>query len=135
MVVGIAPALIPDIEKIYDVYFSAFKNDPMGALMLSVLFPGGFEGEEFRKAHTQATIDYWSKTDNQYTYKVLDTDIMEIIGMVLADVYFAPRTAEQRVNHGVPWLEGKHRAKAEAILNPLWEAREKIFGGRPYICE
>lgn len=135
MVVGIAPALIPDIEKIYDVYFSAFKNDPMGALMLSVLFPGGFESEEFRKAHTKATLDYWGKADNQYTYKVLDTDNMEIIGMVLADVYFAPRTVEQRANHGVPWLEGKHRVKAEAILNPLWEAREKIFGGRPYICE
>ncbi|PKS12364.1 hypothetical protein jhhlp_001664 [Lomentospora prolificans] len=133
MVVSIAPALIPDIEKIYDVYFSAFKNDPMGALMLNVLFPAGFESEEFRKAHTQATADYWTTADNQYTYKVLDTSTMEIIGMALTDAYFAPRTPEQRANHGVPWLEGAHRAKAEAILNPLWEARERIFGGRPYI--
>lgn len=105
----------------------------MGALMLSVLFPGGFEGDEFRKAHTQATADYWAKATNQYTYKVLDTDSMGIIGMVLTDAYLAPRTSEERANHGVPWLEGEHRAKAEAILNPLWEARESIFGGRPYI--
>ena len=40
MVQVILPALIPDIRRIYDVYFAAFKNDPMGDLMLEILFPG-----------------------------------------------------------------------------------------------
>src|SRR5690554_3722845 len=132
---AILPALIPNIQDIYSVYFSAFESDPMGRLMLDVLFPGGFEGEEFRKAHAKATQDYWGIAAQQYTWKVIETQTNAIAGMILGDVYQLPRTVEERKNLGVPWLEGEKREKAEAILNPLWEVRERIFGGRPYICE
>ena len=132
---AILPALLPDVEKIYDVYFDAFKADKMGSIMLDVLFPGGFEGPEFRQAHATATREYWKGAAQQYTWKLVDTETGEIAGMILADIYFKPRTAEERANPGVPWLEGEHREKAETILGALWDAREKIFGGRPYLCK
>lgn len=132
----ILPALIPDIRRIYDVYFAAFENDLMGSIMLSILFPDSqITSEEFRSAHSAGTLQYWHSSNNQYTLKCVDTITGDIIGMGLGDVYLRERTAEERKNQGVPWLEGARRERAEKVLNPLWEMREKLFGGRPYICQ
>ncbi|KAL0934150.1 putative acetyltransferase [Colletotrichum truncatum] len=130
---AILPALIPDIQKVYDTYFKAFKGDAMGELMVQILFPSGTESEEFRKAHAAGTLSWWHQSDTQYTYKCVDTDTGEIVGMALGDIYLKERSEEERKNHGVSWLEGKERERAEAVLNPLHEAREKLFGGRRYI--
>lgn len=130
---AILPALIPDIEAIYDVYFKAFQTDRMGSLMLDILFPSGVN-EEFRKAHTVATAQYWHHSSNQYTYKAVDIATGDIVGMALGDVYMKERSEEERKNPGVEWLQGEQRERAETILNPLWEVREKLFGGRRYIC-
>lgn len=135
MTFAILPALLPNVESIYDVYFSAFSADKMGRIMLDVLFPAGFEGKDFRGAHAAATREYWKGAGEQYTWKVVDTQTGEIAGMILGDVYMRPRSVEERRNLGVPWLEGEQKRKAEAVLDPLWEARERIFGGRPYICK
>ncbi|KAH0835270.1 hypothetical protein AYO21_10695 [Fonsecaea monophora] len=132
MGVVLLPALIPDIEKVYDVYFAAFKNEPMAEIMLGVLFPGGIT-PEFRKEHTKATLDWWHKSDSQYTGKVVDLETGEIIGMLLADIFLKERSDEERQWMGIPWLEGPERERAEAITRPLWEMREKLFGGRKYI--
>ncbi|KAJ2899395.1 hypothetical protein MKZ38_003067 [Zalerion maritima] len=129
----VLPALIPDIKSVYDVYFSAFEHENMGSIMLKILFPHGHTSPEFRKAHAEGTLAYWHHTDVQYTFKCVDTDTGEIIGMALGDVYIKERSEEERKNHGVPWLEGEERERAEKVLNPLWEVREKFFGGRPYI--
>ncbi len=135
MVYAVLPALVPDIRRVYDVYFAAFKNEAMGNIMLNVLFPGqDVDSEEFRKGHTEATRKYWDVSDVQYTFKCVDTKTGDIVGIVLGDIYVTPRSEEERKNHGVPWLDGEEKERAEKILNPLWEAREKLFGGRPYIC-
>ena len=130
----VLPALGADVPAVYDAYFAAFKGEAMGELMLSVLFPDGIT-EEFRKAHTTATLSWMQQTTNQYTFKVVDTENGGVVGMTLGDLYMLPRSAEERKWPGVTWLEGKHREKAEAVLYPLWEARERIFGGAPYICK
>ncbi|POR34791.1 Acyl-CoA N-acyltransferase [Tolypocladium paradoxum] len=132
MVQVILPALIPDIRRVYDVYFSAFEQDQMGRLMLKILFPGMLD-DGFREVHAAGTLQYWHSADNQYTLKCIDTITGDIIGMGLGDLYIRERSLEERQNLGVPWLEGEQRERAEKILNPLWEAREKLFGGRPYI--
>ncbi|KAH7322726.1 hypothetical protein B0I35DRAFT_476647 [Stachybotrys elegans] len=132
MVQVVLPALITDIRRIYDVYFSAFENDSMGRLMVKILFPMEID-DEFRKAHAAGTLAYWHTSPWQYTFKCVDTDTGDIIGMCLGDIYLQERTVEERMNHGVPWLTGAERERAEAILDPLWEVREKLFGGRPYI--
>lgn len=130
----ILPALIPDIPQVYDIYFSAFEHDAMGRIMLQILFPGTID-EEFRKAHSAGTLSYWHVSPCQHTLKCVDTTTGDIIGMGLGDVYLKERSAEERANHGVPWLQGEQRERAEQVLNPLWEMREKLFGGRRYICE
>ncbi|KAK0718650.1 hypothetical protein B0T26DRAFT_856340 [Lasiosphaeria miniovina] len=134
MVHAVLPALIPDIRKVYDIYFAAFKGERMGELMLSVLFPdGSVDSEEFRTAHAAGTLSYWHTSDTQYTFKCVDMDSGDVVGMALGDIFIRPRAAEERKNHGVPWLTGEHRARAEKVLNPLWEMREGLFGGQPYI--
>ncbi|OHW96041.1 putative acetyltransferase [Colletotrichum incanum] len=130
---AILPALIPDIEKVYDSYFKAFNGDAMGDIMVKILFPNGVDSEEFRKAHTAGTLSWWHHSECQYTYKCVNTDTGEIVGMALGDIYLKERSEEERKNHGVGWLEGAARERAEAVLNPLHEAREKLFGGRRYI--
>ena len=131
----ILPALIPDVEKIYDIYFKAFKNDKMGEIMVDILFPDGTDSAEFRKAHATATIDWWHHCAVQYTYKCVDTETGEIVGMALGDCLIQGRTEEERTYKSVPWLQGAQKERADAILRPLHEAREKLFGGRPHICE
>lgn len=133
MKVGVLPALIPDIEKVYDVYFEAFKNDTMGEILLGALFPGGIT-PEFRKSHTAATLDWWHKSTTQYTYKVVE-ETGNIIGMILVDVFLQERSEEERKYTGVPWLQGEEKERAEAITRPLWEMREKLWGGRRYVCK
>ncbi|KAJ2980375.1 hypothetical protein NUW58_g6959 [Xylaria curta] len=128
----VLPALIPDIRRIYEVYFSAFDNDYMGRIILKILFPGPID-DGFKQAHAAGTLQWWHNCDYQYTMKCVDTDTGEIIGMGLGDILVKPRTAEERQNHGVPWLEGEQRERAEKILNPLWEMRESLFGGQPHI--
>ena len=131
MGLAVVPALIPDIPRIYDIYFEAFKHDEMGQLIVDILFPQGVD-EEFKKAHAAATLAYWNTSDSQFTFKCIDLDNGEIVGMGLADLVVKP--LEKRENPGVQWLEGEERARAERILNPLWEARDDLVGGTPHIC-
>lgn len=135
MVYAILPALIPDIEKVYDVYFAAFKGDSMGRIMVDLLFPAGSDSDEFRKSHTTGTLAWWHTCGVQYTYKCVDTETGEIIGMALGDILLQGRTDEERKYQSVGWLEGEQRERADAVLKPLHEAREKLFGGRPHICK
>lgn len=133
MVHVVLPALIPDIKKVYEAYFAAFHDDPMGEIMLQILFPGGIDSPEFREEHAKGTLAWWHQSETQYTYKCVDTDTGEIAGMGLMDIYLRRRSAEERANHGVPWLEGAAREKAEAVLTPLHDMRESLFGDQPYI--
>lgn len=136
MVYLVLPALIPDIRRLYDVYFASFKNDKMGQIMLRILFPGTLtDSEEFRKGHASGTLEYWHVSSVQYTFKVVDTETGDIVGMGLGDVYIKPRSETERAFEGVPWLQGEDKERAEKVLRPLWEARENLFGGQPYLCK
>lgn len=127
------PTLIPDIMRVYDIYFSAFERDDMGRIIVNILFPSGTSSPEFRKAHYDATLAWWHHCTTQHTAKCVNLDTGEIVGMALIDFFLKPRSAEERAFTSVPWLEGEQREKAEKVLRPLWEMREKLFGGRPYI--
>ncbi|KAM5345842.1 hypothetical protein ACJ41O_011703 [Fusarium nematophilum] len=130
MVLAVIPALIPDIPRIYDIYFKAFDNDDMGRLIVDILFPQGVD-DEFKKAHAAGTLAYWHTSDTQFTFKCIDTETGDILGMGLADLVLNP--PDKRENSGVPWLEGEQRERAERILNPLWEARDELIGGQSHI--
>jgi hypothetical protein len=131
---AVLPALLPDIEKIYDIYFSSFTNDEMGALMVKILFPSGIS-PEFRKHHTAGTIAYLHQSIFQYTWKCVDMETGDIVGMALGDIYLQERSEEERMNNGVPWLQGEEKERAERILTPLHEVRERLWGNHKYICK
>jgi len=134
---AVLPALIPDIEGVYDAYFAAFEADQDGKRVLDLLFPDGYTSKEFREAHKKATIDWWHHSTEQYTFKCIDLNTLEVVGMALIDVFARQRSddPETRKFTGIPWLSGEHRERADAVVGALCEAREKIWGGKPYICE
>lgn len=126
----VLPGLLPDIPKIYDVYFAAFDGQPI----LDALFPAGYKGEEFRTGHTAHTIEWWKTASMQHTIKCLDTDTGDIVGMATYDVYWKERSYEEWKSPEVTWLEGKEKEKCEALLKPLWEKKEKLWEGRRHVC-
>lgn len=67
-------------------------------------------------------------SDTQYTYKCVNMDMAEIVGMGLIDVYVKPRTEEERKNGCVPRLKGEQRERAEKVLTPLWEKLSLLAG-------
>ncbi|KAK3320381.1 hypothetical protein B0T19DRAFT_444225 [Cercophora scortea] len=130
MVFTVLPALIPDIRVVYDAYFAAFAADPEGKSLLEIVFPGGYASEEFRAAHTAGILSWWHTSETQHTSKCIDNSTGAVAGMALFDVFVNGEKTRQ--NHGVPWLQGEQRDRAERILNPLWEAREKSMS-RPQV--
>lgn len=132
MVLAVIPALIPDIPRVYDIYFEAFDKDEMGRMIVDILFPAGIT-EEFKKAHDEATKAFWQTSNTQFTFKCIDSDNFETIGMGMGDLVLLPE--KKRVNPGVTWLQGAEKERAEKILNPLWEARDELIGDHPHICK
>ncbi|KAF1957108.1 hypothetical protein CC80DRAFT_525259 [Byssothecium circinans] len=128
----VLPALIPDIVKVYDVYFAAFADDAI----TKALFPGTPKEDmlnpesEFRKTHAKHVLAYWHTSSTQYTLKCIDTETNEIVGMGLLDVYITPSEWKKG---GLLWLQGEERERAEALLEPMWNAREKLFDEERYV--
>jgi GNAT superfamily N-acetyltransferase len=50
--------------------------------------------------------------------------------MALWDIYLTPSPWRKPE---ISWLEGKDRARAEALVSPLWTAREKMWLDQRYI--
>ncbi|KAI2639694.1 acyl-CoA N-acyltransferase [Hypomontagnella submonticulosa] len=121
MPLAVLPAQVADIEKVYDVYFAAFKDEPI----IEFLYPRGVD----RKAHTEGMKQWWSHDRIGYTVKCLDTSTGEIVGMATWDIFWQPgKENGWERPPGVPWLEGKEKDRCEGILNSMWDMREKLFG-------
>ena len=138
---AVLPALIPDIGAVYDAYFAAFTADEDGRRLLDIIFPDGFEGDEFRAAHRAGTLKWWHESRTQYTFKCIDTTPAadggdeKVVGMALVDVFVRPRAEEERKYHSIPWLNGDKKDRADRVLKPLWDAREKVLEGKSVICK
>jgi ribosomal protein S18 acetylase RimI-like enzyme len=50
--------------------------------------------------------------------------------MALWDVYITPSDWKKGT---VSWLQGKERERAEALVKPLWDAREKLWLNEKYL--
>ncbi|KAL5116375.1 hypothetical protein ACEQ8H_005723 [Pleosporales sp. CAS-2024a] len=128
----VLPALVPDISAVYDVYFAAFKDNAV----TKALFPSATaadmtdSGSAFRKAHTAHTQQYWPTDATQYTLKCVDSQTGQIVGMALWDIYL---TTSQWRRGDISWLSGHQREHAEALISPLWHAREKLWLHQKYI--
>ncbi|KAG9189121.1 hypothetical protein G6011_05989 [Alternaria panax] len=140
----ILPPLVPDISAIYDVYFAVLKDN----ILTRVLFPSASEknltdansdfrevpifGLDLLQAHTAHVSKYWKTSATQYTLKCIDTDTNKIFGVALCDAYIAPSDWKKGE---IGWLEGKERERAEALVRPLWDTREKLRLNERYINE
>ncbi|KAH8674206.1 hypothetical protein BX600DRAFT_509392 [Xylariales sp. PMI_506] len=130
----VLPALIPDIPQVYDAYFASFTNEAMARIMVDVIFPKTqLDSPEFRKQHAAGTLAYWHTSETQYTFKCVDNKTGEVMGMALGDILLRERSEEERKFTGIPWLEGKDRERAEQVIAPLAEIRNKLFGGKRHI--
>ncbi|KAI1375064.1 acyl-CoA N-acyltransferase [Hypoxylon crocopeplum] len=119
----VLPARIVDIEPVYDVYFAAFKDEPI----IEFLYPRGVD----RKAHTEGTKQWWSHDKIGYTVKCLDTDTDNIVGMASWEILCqSGKENGWERPAGIPWLEGKEKERCEGVLNSMWDIREKLFGKR-----
>ncbi|KAJ4342024.1 hypothetical protein N0V87_001350 [Didymella glomerata] len=127
----VLPALPADISAVYSVYFSAFRDNAI----TRALFPSATAEEmidpesEFRKAHTAHVREYWQNNLTQHTLKCVDSE-GKIVGMALWDIYI---TASDWKKGEIGWLQGKERERAEALIGPLWGAREKLWSNERYL--
>jgi hypothetical protein len=126
MPLGVLPALLPDITPVYDVYFAAFKDEQI----LEFLHPGGVD----RQKHKHGTTLWWMHDTNGYTVKCVDSDTGKVVGMASWEVFWMPNKGWQKPK-GVEWLKGNDRTRAESVLVPLWEMREKLIGARKHVCK
>ncbi|KAI0011818.1 acyl-CoA N-acyltransferase [Xylariaceae sp. FL0662B] len=120
MPLAVLPALIAEIEPLYDVHFEAFKDDPI----LKFIYPRGVD----RKAHTEGTIQWWTHDKIGHTVKCVDSDTGDIVGMATWEIYWRPGDTGWERPAGIPWLEGKEKETCDAILGPMWDLRDQLFG-------
>lgn len=127
----VLPASIPEIREVYDAYFAAFE----GELVTEVLFPWDVNNNEFREGHTNHTLGYWHKDNVQYTFKCIDTESGEIVGMSLWDVYWRERSEDERRLPAVDWLQGQQKERAQKFIQAFWEKKEALVGGKKHVCK
>jgi ribosomal protein S18 acetylase RimI-like enzyme len=60
----------------------------------------------------------------------VDSETGKIVGMALWDVYITP---SNWTKGEIGWLQGKERERAEALIGPLWSAREKMWSNERYL--
>ncbi|KAH9864442.1 hypothetical protein J1614_010376 [Plenodomus biglobosus] len=128
----VLPALVTDISSVYDAYFAAFKNNAV----TRAFFPSATEDDliksdsKFRSVHTQHTLQYWQTTPTQYTVKCVDTETGNVVGMALWDIYLAPSNWKKGE---ISWLHGEEKDRADALISPLWNVRERLWANERYI--
>jgi hypothetical protein len=128
MPLAVLPALVPDVEEVYRVQFDAFKDEPL----MRFLYPGGVD----REAHRKGTIEWWNHDKNGHHFKCVDLETGKIVGMASWEVFWKPNGEEgYEKPAGIPWLEGKDKERCEAVLGPMWDLRERLFGKRQHICK
>ncbi|KAF9892842.1 hypothetical protein FE257_000431 [Aspergillus nanangensis] len=126
MPLAVLPVQIADVEPVYDVFFEAFKDEPI----MKFLYPGGID----RKAHAEATIQWWNQDTTSYTVKCVDTETGEIVGMSTWEVFWRPAPEERwHKPTDIPWLEGEEKTQCLRVVGPMWDVREELFGRQKYI--
>ncbi|EGC48573.1 conserved hypothetical protein [Histoplasma capsulatum var. duboisii H88] len=120
------PALLSEIDQVYDVFFAAFKDEPI----MPFLYPRGVD----RKAHREGTIQWSQQDKTTHIVKCVDTDTGNIVGMASWDIFWRPgeENGWERPA-GIPWLEGEEKERCMSVLGPMWDIRVDLFGRRRYI--
>ena len=125
-------ALESDIEKMMEVQFSAFENDPYH----EALFPGPHHSPLVRKLAGQRTLDDWHNTAVQDIMVCTQAQTGEILGFAAWYFYLHERPREEwEKMPSITWAEGKEKKQAAAFLGATARMRMKIWEGKPHICK
>lgn len=131
MVLIIAKAQEGDIQRLLDIMYAAFSQDPWNRIMYPVI-----PGAEARGASIERWRDEISSNPSTRFMKAVDTDNGEIIAFARWNVYEVERP-ESEWNNTKPrdWDIGTNVDAANEFYYAVCEKRQFFMGGRPHCCE
>jgi hypothetical protein len=128
----VIPALEADIDRLTDIQFAAFGDDPTH----QILYPGDRFSSAVRVNASKRTLESWRQTPEMHIMKCVESSTGVITGFAKWIFYKTPRPEEQwNVKPTAPWAEGSHRVVVEQLLATTAEIRGRRWGGRPYARE
>jgi hypothetical protein len=128
----IKPALESDINRLTEIQFSAFENDPTH----QILYPGDEFSPTVRAAASGRILRSWRQTPEMHIVKSIDCSTGVITGFAKWIFYESPRSEEEwNVEPTALWAEGSHRRVVEQLLSTTADIRGKRWGGTPYARE
>jgi GNAT superfamily N-acetyltransferase len=128
----ITPALESDIDRLTEIQFSAFENDPTH----QILFPGDQFSSKVHAAASERILKSWRQTPEMQIVKSIESGTGVITGFAKWVFYESPRSeVEWNVRPTAAWAEGSHRRVVEQLLSTTADIRGKRWGGTPYARE
>jgi GNAT superfamily N-acetyltransferase len=128
----ITPALESDIDRLTEIQFSAFENDPTH----HILYPDDQISPTVRVAASERILKSWRQTPEMQIVKSIESGTGVITGFAKWVFYKSPRSEEEwNVEPTAAWAEGSHRRVVEQLLSTTAKIRGRRWGGTPYTCE
>ena len=133
----VLPAVEEDINRLTDIQFAAFGDDPTH----QILYPGDRLSSTVRSNASERTLKAWRQTPEMHVMKCVEsgscgTGANVISGFAKWIFYDKPRSEEDwNVKPNAPWAEEHHRVVVEQLLATTVEIRGRRWGGKPYARE
>jgi hypothetical protein len=128
----VIPALEADIDRLTDIQFAAFGDDPTH----QILYPGDRLSSTVRASASERTLKSWRQTPEMHIMKCVESGTGEITGFAKWIFYKTPRSEEVwSAKPTALWAEDSHRIVVEQLLATTAEIRGRRWGGEPYACE
>lgn len=125
----VVPAHEEDINRLTDIQFAAFEDDPTHQL----LYPGGQFSRTVRTNAAERTLKSWQQTPEMHIVECVESGTGVITGFARWIFHKTPRSEEQwNVKPTAPWAEGHHRAIVEQLLATTAEIRGRMWQGNPH---
>ena len=128
----VVPASESDIDRLMEIQFSAFENDPYHF----AFYPGDQSSKEVRKSAGERTIKEWREDPTGHFIKCNDRQFRTILGYARWKLFDKERSEEERKKrYPVDWCTGRQKEVTENFLGATARMREKTWGGKPHCCK
>lgn len=125
----VVPALEADIDRLTDIQFAAFGDDPTH----QILYPGDNLSRAVRANASERTLRSWRHTPEMHIMKCVESGTGVITGFAKWIFYKTARSKKEwNVQPTAPWAEDDHRVVVEQLLATTAEIRDRRWGGKPY---
>lgn len=131
MVIIVQKAQEADIQRLLDIMYAAFSEDPWDRIMYPHI-----PGPEARGASIERWREEISNNPTMRFMKAVDTDLNEIIAFARWSIYEVERPeSEWKVTKPRGWDIGTNVEAANEFYNAICETRQNYMGGKPHCCE